>query len=128
MRQKILKINNYSIIAFFISSFSLLGIPFINQDGKLPKGAYIIALLFWIALISGIVLQIVAGSMWQKFNKKKGKSKKNRMFLIPIACFFIFLVLTILIWGKNIVLVSVNLALLLFSIEIYFYFKRRCSV
>lgn len=128
MKQKILQINNYSIIAFFISSFSLLGSPCINLDGELPKGAYILALLFWLGLILGIVLQFISYSMWRKFKQKKVKSNKSKIFLIPIVCFLFFLFLTIMIWEKNIILISINLALLFFSIEGYFYFKRRYSV
>ncbi len=128
MKQKILQINNYSIIAFFISSFSLLGSPFINLESELPKGAYIIASLFWLGLISGIVLQLVSYSMWRKFKRSKAKSKKSRIFLIPVVCCLFFLILVMMIWEKNVILVSINLALLLFSIEVYFYFKRRYSV
>lgn len=128
MKRKMLLINNYSIISFFISSFSLLGVPFINLDDELPKGAYIIALLFWIGLLFGVILQFAAYSMWKKIKQKKNKSKKDRKFLIPILFFLIFFVLILLLWKKNVVLISIDLALLLFSIEIYFYFKRRYSV
>lgn len=128
MKRKILLTNNYSIVSFFISSFSLFGVPFINLDGELPKGAYVIALLFWTGLLFGVILQLAAYSMWKKVKQKKKKSKKDRKFLIPILFFLTFFVLILLLWKKNVVLISIDLALLLFSIEIYFYFKRRYSV
>lgn len=128
MKRKMLLVNNYSIVCFFVSSFSLFGVPLINLDDEFPKVAYILAILFWLGLIFGILLQLISYSMWKKIKQQKVKKHRERKLLIP---FFIFLVLFFVIfifWNKSVVLISIDLALTLFSIEIYFYFKRRYSV
>lgn len=128
MKRKMLLLNNYSIVSFFISSFSLLGVPFINMDDGLPKISYVLAMLFWIGLLVGIILQIVAYSSWKKIKQRNIKKKRGRKFLIPIIFFLILFFLILILWNKSVALISIDLALLLFSIETYFYFKRRYSV
>lgn len=128
MKRRMLLINNCSIVFFFISSCSLLGVPLINLDDELPKIAYIIALLFWLGLIVGISLQMTAWFMCKKIKSKKKKICRARKLLIPFATFLILFFVILLFWNKSVVLISVDLALTLFSIEFYFYFKRRYSV
>lgn len=128
MKRRMLLINNCSIVFFFISSCSLLGVPLINLDDELPKIAYIIALLFWLGLIIGVSLQMAAWSMCKKIKNKRKKTYRERKILIPFATFLILFFVILLFWNKSVVLISVDLALTLFSIEFYFYFKRRYSV
>lgn len=128
MKRKILLVNNCSIIFFFISSCSLLGVPQINLDDELPKAAYIIALLFGLGLIIGISLQIAAWSMCRKIKHQRQKTYRERKLLISFIVFLILFFVIFLFWNKSVVLISVDLTLTLFSIEFYFYFKRRYSV
>lgn len=128
MKRKMLLVNNYSIVCFFVSSFSLFGVPLINLDDELPKVAYIIAILFWLGLILGILLQLISYSMWKKIKQSKKKEHRERKLLIPVLVFLVLFFVIFMFWNKSVVLISIDLALTLFSIEIYFYFKRRYSV
>ncbi|MCM1508163.1 MAG: hypothetical protein NC177_13695 [Ruminococcus flavefaciens] len=128
MKRRMLLINNCSVVFFFISSCSLLGVPLINLDDELPKMAYIIALLFWLGLIIGISMQIAAWSMCREIKHQRKKTHRERKLLIPFTVFLILFFVIFLFWNKSVVLISVDLALTLFSIEFYFYFKRRYSV
>lgn len=128
MKRKMLLVNNYSIVCFFVSSFSLLGVPLINLDDEFPKVAYIIAILFWLGLIFGILFQLISYSMWKRIKQQKKKKYGERKLLIPFFVFLVLFFVIFLFWNKSVVLISIDLALTLFSIEIYFYFKRRHSV
>ncbi|MCR4645624.1 MAG: hypothetical protein K5695_09490 [Oscillospiraceae bacterium] len=127
MKQKIRMANNWSIACFFLSSASLLGIPFLNlgEDETLPLGAYVISVLFWSGLLLGILLQIVTAVMQKKSGGKKKKTHRERRMLIPIAVFMIVFVLLLCFLKSSLLCLVIDLALLLFSIEIYFYLKRR---
>ena len=59
MIKKLTLLNAISAVSFFVSSVSLLFIPTLKTDNGLPKSGYIIAVLFWIGLLFGIIIQIV---------------------------------------------------------------------
>ena len=128
MRRKILVLNNISGVFFFLSSVSLLGVPFLDQSDGLPAIAYLLAGLFWIGLLTGIGVQLVISGMMKKMKDKKKRTYKQRKMLIPIALFVLLFILIMCFWKTSVVLISTDIALLLFSIEIYFYLKRRYSV
>ena len=128
MRRKILVLNNISGVFFFLSSVSLLGIPFLDQSDGLPLISYLLAGLFWIGLLTGIGVQLVISGMMKKMKDKKKRTYKQRKMLIPIALFVLLFILIMCFWKTSVVLISTDIALLLFSIEIYFYLKRRYSV
>jgi len=128
MRRKILVLNNISGVFFFLSSVSLLGVPFLDQSNGLPVIAYLLAGLFWIGLLTGIGVQLVISGMMKKMKDKKKRPYKQRKMLIPIAFFVLLFILIMCFWKTSVVLISIDIALLLFSIEIYFYLKRRYSV
>ncbi len=128
MRRKILVLNNISGVFFFLSSVSLLGVPFLDQSNGLPVIAYLLAGLFWIGLLTGIGVQLVISGMMKKMKDKKKRPYKRRKMLIPIAFFVLLFILIMCFWKTSVVLISTDIALLLFSIEIYFYLKRRYSV
>lgn len=128
MKRRILAINDISGIFFFLSSASLLGIPLLDLSNGFPNFAYFLAGLFWIGLLIGIGLQIVLSAMSKKISQKRKRTHKERRILIPIAVFLVLFILIMCFWKKSVVLISIDLALLLFSIEIYFYMKRRNSV
>ena len=56
---KLRVLNIISGVLFFISSSSLLIIPFLDFDDNLSVSAYAVALLFWGGSISGIIIQII---------------------------------------------------------------------
>jgi len=126
MRRKTLIINNISLLLFVLSSLSLLVIPFINQNNELTKAAYIDAGVFWIGLISGILLQISAAMISKKSENKR--TYKERKMIIPIIVFTLVFVLIICFLKKNVLLTALDMGMLLFSIELYFYLKRGDSV
>lgn len=123
MKKKVGTINNVSIMFYVLSSISLLIIPFINQDSGLNTLAYCTAGVFWSGLIIGSVLQIIASFMGKKLTKKK--TYKARRLLIPIAVFSILLILILCIGKQSVMLLSIDLALLLMSIELYIFLRRR---
>ncbi len=123
MRTKAKCANNISIIFFLFSSSSLLVIPFTKINDELTTVAYCTAGVFWIGLILGIAFQVMASVMSKKLKKKK--TPKLRRMMIPIGVFSVLLVLILLIGKKSIILLSVDLALLLMSIELYIYLRRR---
>lgn len=128
MRRKILVLNNISGVFFFLSSVSLLGVPFLDQSNRLSSVAYLLAGLFWIGLLVGIGIQIVISAMMKKMKDRKKKVYKQRKMLIPIIALLLLFILIICFWKTSVVLISLDIALLLFSIEIYIYLKRRYSV
>ena len=130
MKRKILMINNWSIASFFLSSASLLGIPFlkVEPDETLPPGAYVVAALFWFGLLLGILFQIIAAVIWKKSSETKKRTYRERRMLIPIVLLAIVFVLILCFWKSSLLCTVLAFALLLFSIEIYFYLKRRYSV
>lgn len=128
MRHKVLILNNFSVLFFCLSSGSLLGIPFLDLSNGFPMNAYFFAGLFWIGLLIGIGLQLFGTAMLKKIKGKRERTYKERKMLIPIAFFLVLFVLIMCFWKKSVTLMSIDLAFLLFSIEIYFYLKRRYSV
>ena len=123
MKKKVKIINNVSIIFYTLSSLSLLIIPFINQDNELNAIAYCTAGVFWSGLIIGSILQIIVSFIGKKLTKKK--TYKARRLLIPTAVFSVLLVLILCIGKKSVILLSIDLALLLMSIELYIFLRRR---
>ena len=126
MKQKILLLNHISAIMFFLSSFSLLGIPFLNLENEIPVSGYLIAVIFWLCLLSGVVLQIFIALMAKKIETKRTQ-KEKRIFIIT-AFFLVLFILLVRFFEKNILLMSIDIAFLLFSIEMYFCLKWRYSI
>ena len=68
---KLRVLNIISGVLFFISSSSLLIIPFLAFDDNLSVSAYAVALLFWGGSISGIIIQIILFVTCKKYTKVK---------------------------------------------------------
>lgn len=126
MKRKILMKNKISCISFFLSSFSLLGIPFLNLNGEIPVLGYVLAVVFWTGLLTGIVLQVSIAAMASKI--KMSRTYKERRALVLAAFFLILFILIRCFFEKSIVLMSIDIAFLLFSSEMYFYLKWRYSI
>ena len=77
------KIMFISIICFALSAFSFFLIPFsdFRGNGIEQTIAYMIGGLFWLGLISGLVMTSILGSI-----RKKNSKKKNT--LPGVVCFF----------------------------------------
>ena len=123
MKKKVRTINNVSIILYTLSSASLLVIPFIDQDSELNAFSYCTAGVFWSGLIIGSILKVMASLMGKKLTKKK--TNKARRMLIPITVFSVLLILILCIGKNSVMLLSIDLALLLMSIELYIFLRRR---
>ncbi|MBQ5335224.1 MAG: hypothetical protein J6Z45_04675 [Oscillospiraceae bacterium] len=115
--------NQASVICFALSSASLLLIPFLEIGEELPRPAYWIAGIFWGGLLAGILLQITAAAKSRDAEKKP--CRKARLMLIPAAVFALLLIVILLMQSKSVILLSADLALLLMSVELYFYLRRR---
>lgn len=84
-----MKINKYrrimliSILCFAVSSLSFFLIPFSNFRGSSIEQtmAYMVGGLFWLGLISGLIVTTILGHI-----RKKDSKKKNR--LPGVLCFF----------------------------------------
>ena len=73
----------YSIFGFAVSAFSFMLIPLSDFRGSaLQKTiAYMIGALFWLGLISGLIITIKLGQIRKNFSEKKYK-------LPGVMCFF----------------------------------------
>lgn len=120
---KLKVLNIISEICFFISSSGLLVIPFLDFEDSLSAAAYIVASLFWGGLILGIIIQIILFVTCKKYTKVK--ESKTRQIVGVIFLISVFVLIPIMaFWRDNEFALSINLFLLLFSIEIYFVIKR----
>ena len=123
MKQKISRWNHLSIFFFGLSSGSLFGIPFLNLEHGFSGVAYFLA-----AILLGIGLQLLGANALKKHAETKKPMGKEKWMGIPVLFFLFLLIMILCFWKNSITLISMDLALLLFSIETYFYLKRRGRV
>lgn len=128
MKQRIFILNNISGISFLISSLTLIGIPFLNLKNGFSVIAYLLAGLFWTGLLAGVILQIITAQMSKKIKSRKRKTHKERRMIIPFSVFFLIFLLILVFLKESVVLMSIDLACMLFSIEMFFYMKRRYNI
>lgn len=103
--------NIISGVLFFISSSSLLIIPFLDFDDNLSVSAYAVALLFWGGSISGIIIQIILFVTCKKYTKVK--ESKTRQIVGVIFLISVFVLIPILLhcpseWCAVIVFLTEN--------------------
>jgi 4-hydroxybenzoate polyprenyltransferase len=81
--RKYRRIMLISILCFAVSSLSFILIPFSNfrGNGVEQAMAYMVGVLFWLGLISGLVITAWLGRIRKKDSKKKNK-------LPGVLCFF----------------------------------------
>ncbi len=124
MKLKTLKALNFiSGLSFFISSASLLVIPFIKYGQELPPIAYAVAFSFWVGLIIGLILQIILAIICKK-RSLKNDNKKHRMLYIISAVALAVVIILSLLNSKNILVFSISLFLLLLSLQASVVIKR----
>ena len=114
--------NVLSVIFFFISSFSLLLLPFSTDNGVITSLGYITAGIFWAGLILGILIQIIANKICQ--NLKKTDTRFNKIAMISSGIFFCMFIIILIFFKKNIWLLSIDIALMFFCFELYFIRKK----
>ncbi|HHX57866.1 MAG TPA: hypothetical protein GX710_07605 [Clostridiales bacterium] len=120
-----LKITNYiSAVFFFLSSTSLMFIPFLNFEEKFPRLAYFLAGSFWIGLLIGVVLQIV---LWFKTRKSeicKTYKKPKVIVTITFILSIISLIVVLNLFKNNLYALPISLFVLLLSSEAFCIIKR----
>ena len=114
--------NVLSVIFFLISSFSITLIPFSTDKGEITSLGYITAGIFWLGLIFGILFQIVASILFR--NKKRVSTRFNKITIIISGILFCTFLVILIFFGKNIWLMSIDIALMIFCFEMYFIKKR----
>lgn len=112
-----------SITSFLISSLSILFIPFVTTEDGMNNWGYIIAVVFWIGLISGIIFAIIMNRS-VKNKRKNNKSKKKKVYLTIGFILFLLLIIEIIFFNQNTMLMSINIACMLFDFELYFIEKE----
>ena len=100
MIKKLTLLNTISAVSFFVSSVSLLFIPTLKTDNGLPKSGYIIAFLFWIGLLVGIIIQIVLTIKCKQMHLQC-KTKTQRIPLVTAAASFMILLIMVIMKSKN---------------------------
>ena len=114
--------NVLSVIFFLISSFSITLIPFSTDKGEITPLGCITAGIFWLGLIFGILFQIVASILFR--NKKRVSTRFNKITIIISGILFCMFLVILIFFGKNIWLMSIDIALMIFCFEMYFIKKR----
>ncbi len=124
MVNKLKLLNILSAAAFIISALSLLYIPFISSEEKLSRSSYVVAAVFWIGLLLGIIIQII---LYVKCRKLKRRSKKriHRIPLLISAIAFVVLLLLIILRSQSSVAVIIALITTMISLEMSVIIKRR---
>ncbi len=123
MKQKVIFLNVLSCLCFFCSSGSLLSVPFLHLEEAHPPIANLFAGMFWGGLLIGWILQIRI----RKFGAERQPVKKANLFLILTAIFSAILIFLLVFKKEAILWTSADMALLCFSVELYFSMKWRYS-
>lgn len=125
MKVKTMKLfNTVSGLSFFISSASLLIIPFIKYGEKLPIIAYVVASAFWVGLIAGLVIQILLAIQCKKMLLNNNNKKHRLIYIISISALASIVILSVFN-SKNIVVFVISLFLLLLSLQSAVVIKRK---
>lgn len=124
MLKKLNTMNVISAALFFVSSVSLLFIPWLKTGNGASKASYMIALFFWIGLLCGIALQICLIIKCKELKKNKN-TKKQRLPLFIAAVSFLFLMILVIIKSNNSFMVVGALACTLLSLQSASIIKRK---
>ena len=114
------KLNRISCVGFLCSSVSLCAIGvFPNINAKSVIG-YTLALIFWIGLAVGIVIQIILSGRIKKektLNPNKNKRKTIKILYISALAEFLMCVVFVVIEIKIMFLFTLCLSVVVFSVE-----------
>lgn len=117
-------INIISGILFLISSLTLLTIPFVDTDNDSSFCIYISAMLFWLGLICGIILQIILAISCRNY-RKKGLSKLCRILGCVFAASIILIIPVLVFLNDNLFILPIDLFFIFLSAEMFFVIKRK---
>ncbi|MBQ6943682.1 MAG: hypothetical protein IJN43_05055 [Ruminococcus sp.] len=116
--------NAISAIAFLLSSFCLLFIPFVNLTDGMPGYAYVIAAVFWVGLLVGVSLQIYLKSKCKKLKVKNTQKRFRICYAVALLAFSIFVILAVLKSRSSIAVVG-SLFCTIVSLQSAAILKRR---
>lgn len=124
MTRKLQIMNAISAIAFLLSSFCLLFIPFVNLTDGMPGYAYVIAAVFWVGLLVGVSLQIYLKSKCKKLKVKNTQKRFRICYAVALLAFSIFVILAVLKSRSSIAVVG-SLFCTIVSLQSAAILKRR---
>lgn len=124
MTRKLQIMNAISAIAFLLSSFCLLFIPFVNLTAGMPGYAYVIAAVFWVGLLVGVSLQIYLKSKCKKLKVKNTPKRCRICYAVALIAFCIFVLLAVLKSRSSIAVVG-SLFCTIVSLQSAAVLKRR---
>lgn len=124
MTRKLQIMNAISAIAFLLSSFCLLFIPFVNLTDGMPGYAYVIAAVFWVGLLVGVSLQIYLKSKCKKLKVKSTQKRCRICYAVALLAFSIFVILAVLKSRSSIAVVG-SLFCTIVSLQSAAVLKRR---
>ena len=111
MKLKILSVLSGSL--FFISSASLLSVPFLDLKKGFTLVTYILAGVFWFGLISGAVIQIMIAKACRGLPVKRINKGIHRLIGIAFLVLLIALIPVIILFNNNRFVLPINLFLLI---------------
>lgn len=117
-------LNIISAVSFFLSSASLLIIPFIKFGQKMPIIAYVVASVFWTGLLAGLIIQILLAIKCKKLSLKNDNKKHRLFYIISIVALASVIILSAFN-SKNIIIFVISLFLLLLSLQSAVVIKRK---
>ena len=116
MKYRYSKLFNWiSAVCFFISSFSIVIIPFSSDIDKITFWGYIAAGVFWGGLLMGIASQIILNRLYK--DSKKHTNVFNKVSIILSAVFLLAFIFILIFLRKNIILLSIDMALMIYFFE-----------
>lgn len=124
MKKRMRLLNLVSAVAFFISSASILFIPFLDTESENKVIVYMIALFFWTGLLSGTLIQIFLKIKCQKM-KWICKSKSQNWFYLTAVIFLIICIFLSVIKSKNYYIAAGSLSCTFISVQAAVIIKRR---
>lgn len=96
MARKLQIMNAISAVAFLLSSFCLLFIPFVDLSDGMPGYAYVIAAVFWVGLLVGVSMQVYLKSKCKKLKAISSNKRHRLCYAVALLAFTIFVILAVL--------------------------------
>lgn len=121
---KLKAINDVSAACFFLSSASLLFIPFLKLEESFTNLAFFLALIFWLGLFTGTALQIFLWIKSRKLAIQKNLKKPKLMVAVIFAISILSGVLALCFFETNMYALPIDLFAVLLSAEMFCIIKR----
>lgn len=124
MKKRMELLNLVSAVSFFVSSVSVLFIPFLNTESENKVMIYMIALFFWIGLLTGIIIQVFLKIKCQKM-KLTCKTKNHKWFYLIATMALIIYIFLPITKSKNYYIATGTLFCTFISVQTAVIIKRR---